>query len=373
MRAWVSPAGALSDVERERYSRHTVMPGIGELGQRRLKAARVLCVGAGGLGSPALLYLAAAGVGTIGIVDDDVVAESNLQRQVLYTQADIGKPKVVAAAAHLQALNPHIEVVPHPHRLTSSNVDELIANYDVVIDGADNFETRYVVNDACVRRGIPDVMGSVLQFDGQVSVYWAGSGPCYRCVFPQAPGNAPSCADAGVFGALCGTVGGWLATEAIKIITGHGNPLVGRLALFDAARHDVRYLTVTADPQCAACAGTIRLPVEQHAIAVTSAVAVAQALRLPMGPSFRLIDIREDHELNYYAIAGAEHIPQAEFLLRARQRDFALDTELVLFCHAGVRSANAVAELRELGYQQVSHIPGGVLEWMAEVDRTENP
>ena len=372
MRALVAPAGGLTDDERERYSRHTVMAGIGELGQRRLKGARVLCVGAGGLGSPALLYLAAAGVGTIGIVDDDLVSESNLQRQVLYTCHDVGQLKVVAAAARLQALNPHMTVVPHAQRLSAANCDELIAGYDLVIDGADNFETRYIVNDACVRLGIPDVMGSVLQFGGQASVYWARVGPCYRCVFPEPPQDAPSCADAGVFGALCGTVGGWLATEAIKIITGYGESLVGRLATFDAAHHVVRHLALAADPQCRVCSHIQRVDENADVIPTMSALDVSRALQAGSPPQFRLIDIREAHELLAYSVAGAEHIPQAEFLARAERREFESSVPLVLFCHAGVRSANAVATLRELGYHQVSHIPGGILEWIADVDRAEH-
>lgn len=369
MRPLVAPAGVLSAAEAERYARHTVMAGVGEMGQRRLKNAKVLCIGAGGLGSPALLYLAAAGVGTLGVVDDDVVSESNLQRQVLYTSDDLGQPKTAVAARRLRQVNPHITVVEHRERLTEANAERLLREYDLVIDGADNFSTRYLVNDTCVRLGLPDVMGSVLQFTGQVSVFWAATGPCYRCVFPEQPAQSPSCTEAGVFGALCGTVGSWLATEALKLITGHGTPLVGRLQAYDAERMALRQLQVVADPECVTCSQVERVGAGQVMdIVATAAVEVAAALASPQGPAFRLIDIREPHEVAEYAVVGAETIPQREFLARAERGDFPLAERLVLFCHAGVRSANAVRALQELGHQQVSHIAGGIVEWIDHVD-----
>lgn len=368
MQPLVAPAAMLSNTERERYSRHTVMVGIGELGQRRLKNSRVLCVGAGGLGSPVLLYLAAAGVGTIGVIDDDTVSESNLQRQVLYTTQDVGQLKVDVAMSRISAMNPLITVVRHPERLTDANADQIVSGYDVVIDGADNFATRYLVNDACVRNGIPDVLGSVLQFQGQVSVFWSKAGPCYRCVFPNPPADAPSCADAGVFGALCGTVGGWMATEAIKLLTGHGSPLIGRLLTFDAALQATRHLVVQTDPQCATCQGVAREEMADSVIPSIKAVDVAAALATNEETAFRLIDIREPHEVREYAVPGAESIPQRDFLSRAMAGEFAHGVPLVLFCHAGVRSAHAVATLQELGHRDVRHIAGGIVEWIAEVD-----
>ena len=256
--AWpplVEPAPALSRDEVARYARHLLIPEVGLLGQRRLKAARVLVVGAGGLGSPALLYLAAAGVGTIGVVDDDVVEASNLQRQVVHGVDDVGRPKTDSAADTLAGVNPLVTVVRHDLRLDSGNALELIGGYDLVLDGTDNFATRYLVNDACVLLGKPHVWGSIYRFDGQVSVWWAEHGPCYRCVFPEPPppGMVPSCAEGGVLGVLCAAIGSVQATEAIKLLTGVGEPLVGRLMVHDALRQTWDTLTVRKDPDCAVC------------------------------------------------------------------------------------------------------------------------
>ncbi|HEU5241682.1 MAG TPA: molybdopterin-synthase adenylyltransferase MoeB, partial [Ornithinibacter sp.] len=251
----VPPGPELTAQERTRYARHLLLPGLGTDGQRRLRAARVLVVGAGGLGSPALLYLAAAGVGTIGVVDDDVVETTNLQRQVVHGVADVGRPKTASAAEAVHAISPETEVVEHRERLDAGNALDVVADYDLVLDGADNFPTRYLVGDACARLGVPHVWGSVFRFDGQVSVWWAGEGPCYACVFPHQPPTdaVPSCAVGGVLGAVCAGIGSVMATEAVKLVTGTGEPLVGRLLVHDALRQTWDTLPVAADPGCRVC------------------------------------------------------------------------------------------------------------------------
>jgi len=367
----VSPAAPLTPAERERYARHAVLPGIGELGQRRLKAGRVLVIGAGGLGSPTLMYLAAAGVGTIGIVDDDTVESSNLQRQVIHGEARLGHLKVASAAARLADINADVTVIEHPVRLDSSNAAEIISGYDIVIDGADNFSTRFLVNDTCVALGIPDVLGSVLRFDGQVSVFWAQAGPCYRCLFPEPPLAAPSCADAGVFGALCGVVGSLLATQAISLLTGVGDPLIGRFLRIDAASMNLVSTNIVADPQCSTCSQVSRMELHDSSVPVMRSVSAREvqdllSQRARGDADFRLIDIREPHEFEICAIAGAELIPQQEFLDTLSERN--RDESVIIFCRSGVRSAHALAAMHSAGFTDAAHLGGGILEWIDEID-----
>jgi len=367
----VEPGASLSLPERERYARHAVLPGIGELGQRRLKSARVLVVGAGGLGSPVIMYLAAAGVGTIGIIDDDVVESSNLQRQVLHGQSALGRLKVAAAAACVADLNPHVTVVEHPVRLSGANAAEIISGYDLVVDGADNFATRYLVNDTCVALGKPDVLGSVLRFDGQVSVFWARAGACYRCLFPLPPAEAQTCADAGVFGALCGVVGSMMATQALMLLTGVGDPLIGRMQTIDGLASATASVRIQPDPDCEVCSMVPRAPLRDAAQAAPSAVSARQlrdllAARAAGGGEFRLIDIREPHEVAICAIDGSEVLPQAQFLDGIDQMD--RHSRVIVFCRSGVRSANALAALQAAGFRQASHLDGGILAWIDDVE-----
>lgn len=367
----LAPAAPLMPAERERYARHTVLPGIGELGQRRLKAAKVLVIGAGGLGSPVLMYLAAAGVGTIGVIDDDAVEVSNLQRQIVHGQLSIGHSKVASAAARIADINPHVTVIEHPVRLTSSNAAEIVGGYDLVVDGADNFDTRYLINDTCVALSVPHVLGSVLRFDGQVSVFWAQAGPCYRCLFPNPPEQAPSCADAGVFGVLCGVIGSLLATQALTLITGVGEPLVGKLLRYDAMTSEVTSIGIMKDSHCSVCSHVVRSPLHlEHLPSMRSVTArdVQQFLaeREAGARSFRFIDIREPHEHEICAIAEAELIPQEQFLAQLTTMD--RDEPVIIFCRSGVRSGNALAAMQEAGFTQAAHLGGGILEWIDVVD-----
>lgn len=367
----VAPSAPLTTQERERYARHAVLPGIGEIGQRRLKAARVLVVGAGGLGSPALMYLAAAGVGTIGVVDDDVVEVSNLQRQVMHGQSSLGHSKVASAAARIADINPEVTVIEHSWRLDASNAADTISGYDLVIDGADNFTTRYLVNDTCVLLSVPHVLGSVLRFEGQIGVFWAQAGPCYRCLFPKAPASAPSCADAGVFGALCGVIGSLLAVQAIALITGTGEPLVGRLLRYDAATTEMSATRILPDPSCVVCAHVVREPLHPDNVASVSNVSARDVQRFLMerasgARSFRLIDIREPHEHDICAIAEAELIPQEQFL--AGLGSMNRDEPVIIFCRSGVRSGNALATMQAAGFTNAAHLGGGILEWIDVID-----
>lgn len=367
----LAPGAPLTAAERERYARHTVLPGIGELGQRRLKAARVLVVGAGGLGSPVLMYLAAAGVGTIGVIDDDAVEISNLQRQIVHGQLGVGHSKVASAAARITDTNPHVTVIEHPLRLTSSNAEEIVSGYDLVVDGADNFHTRYIINDTCIALSVPHVLGSVLRFDGQVSVFWAQAGPCYRCLFPNPPEQAPSCADAGVFGALCGVIGSLLASQALTLITGVGEPLVGKLLRYDAMTSGVSSISIANDVNCSACSHVARLPLHLEHLPSMSSVTARDvqkflAERAAGARSFRFIDIREPHEHEICAISEAELIPQEQFLAELATMD--RDEPVIIFCRSGVRSGNALAAMHAAGFTQAAHLGGGILEWIDVVD-----
>jgi adenylyltransferase/sulfurtransferase len=380
---------ALSHDEVKRYSRHLIMPEVGVEGQQRLKAARVLCIGAGGLGSPASLYLAAAGVGTLGLVDFDTVDFSNLQRQILYSSADVGRRKLAAAAERLTSLNPGVRVVEHEARLSSANALEILSQYDVVVDGADNFPTRYLVNDACVLLGKPNAYGSIFRFDGQASVFATKGGPCYRCLYPEPPppGLVPSCAEGGVLGVLPGIVGTIQATEAIKIITGAGQTLAGRLLLLDALSMEFRTVRLRRDPACPICGDhptiTALIDYEQFCgVAPAAQAARAPGLpaefettvedlkaRLDRGEPTWILDVREPREFDICRIPGSTLIPLGELPKRLAELPAGPDApEIVVHCKMGGRSAKAVALLREHGYTRVRNLTGGILAWAAKID-----
>jgi adenylyltransferase/sulfurtransferase len=370
----------LSRQELARYARHIALPEVGIEGQRRLAGSSVLLVGAGGLGSPAALYLAAAGVGRIGIVDFDVVDESNLQRQILHDTSWVGRPKLESAVARLAALNPHVRVEPHATALTRDNALALLAGYDVVLDGTDNFETRYLTNDACYLLKKPNVYGSIFRFEGQVSVFWAGRGPCYRCLFPQPPppGLVPSCAEGGVLGVLPGVIGGLQATEALKILLGIGEPLVGRLLLYDALALRFDEVQLPCDPECPLCSprATIRELQDYPAFCGTGMgermegveeIGVSELKRrLDAGEPLEIIDVREPHEWAICRIEGARLVPLATLGSRLHELDPA--RTYVLQCRSGVRSAKALGLLRQAGFSRLLNLRGGILAWAREVD-----
>jgi molybdopterin/thiamine biosynthesis adenylyltransferase/rhodanese-related sulfurtransferase len=356
----------LDAAARRRYARHLLLPEVGEPGQARLMAARALVIGAGGLGSVTATYLAAAGVGVIGIIDDDLVEESNLQRQVIHDTAAIGMPKVASAARRLQAINPSVQVTQHPVRLTAANALEIIGGYDLVVDGADNFTTRYVVADACALLSRPHVWGSILRFDGQVSVWAPPAGPCYRCVFPQAPpaGSVASCAEAGVLGSLCAAIGAVQSTEAIKLITGVGRPLIGRLLIHDALDATWGEVPVRRNPACRLCG--------PHAV-ITEPEASAEVCRVPgprhtaselavvleQDPSVVLVDVREPAEWAAGVLPGAILLPLAQ----VSELPVARDARIVLYCAAGARSAAGAERLRAAGFTDVADLDGGIRAW----------
>jgi adenylyltransferase/sulfurtransferase len=379
-------AAALSNEEIRRYSRHLIMPEVGMEGQKKLKAARVLAIGAGGLGSPLAVYLAAAGVGTIGLVDFDVVDDSNLHRQILYGTSDVGRPKLQSAAERLRDLNPHVSLVPFETRLSSENALEIFRDFHVVADGTDNFPTRYLVNDACVLTGKPNVYASIFRFEGQASVFWAEKGPCYRCLYPEPPppGLVPSCAEGGVLGILPGLLGVIQATETIKLILGGGEPLVGRLLLVDALSMRFRELKLRKNPDCVVCGPnpTVRKLVDYEAFCgiPQAAAAEAQSSAVPeitveelkalrdRGEDFVLVDVREPHEFAISAFAESVKIPlgtQPENLNRLSTAD-----EIVVHCKLGGRSAKAVKLLREAGFRKVRNLAGGIDRWAERIDPT---
>ena len=371
----VSRRAGLSPDERIRYARHLALPGVGEEGQERLKAARVLVVGAGGLGSPVALYLAAAGVGTLGLVDFDEVDVTNLQRQVLYGTGDVGRPKLEAAAARLSDLNPGVRMVPHALCLSSENALDVLADYDVIADGTDNFPARYLVNDACVLLGKPNVHASVSRFDGQASVFWAAKGPCYRCLFEEPPPAdlVPSCAEGGVLGVLPGLLGTIQATEVLKLLLGVGEPLIGRLLLVDALRMEMRTISTAKNPACAVCGSTptvTRLADTEAFCAGRPAAALTEtspeelAGRLASGDAPFLLDVREPYEVPARALAGALNIPLAA--LPSRLDDVPRGRDVVVYCESGVRSARALAILGAAGHARASHLAGGIARWRRE-------
>lgn len=376
----VEPAADLTPAEVERYSRHLIIPEIGRLGQRRLKNARVLVIGAGGLGSPALLYLAAAGVGTLGIIDDDAVDLSNLQRQVIHGVADVGRPKIESARDAIAALNPLVDVRLHNVRLDASNALELFAGYDLILDGADNFATRYLVNDAAAILGKPYVWGSIFRFDGQVSVFWEKHGPTYRDLYPEAPpaGSVPSCGEGGVFGMLCAAVGSLMVTEAVKLITGVGRSLLGRVALFDALGGSWREIRVSKDPAAAPiteltdyeafCGITPAAASDTEHTVTATQLATMLASRKAGLKDFELVDVRESGEHDIVRIDGARLIPQGRILAGEAWNELPQDRDIVFHCKAGTRSANVLAAAQKAGYQRVSHLDGGILAWVREVE-----
>jgi adenylyltransferase/sulfurtransferase len=395
----VEPAAELSVDEVRRYSRHLIIPDVGMAGQKRLKNAKVLVIGAGGLGSPALLYLAAAGVGTIGIAEYDEVDESNLQRQVIHGQSDIGRSKGESARDSIREINPLVEVVLHEARLDNDNVLQVFEPYDLIIDGTDNFATRYMVNDAAYFLRKPYVWGSIYRFDGQASVFWptlevdgeSAGAPCYRCLYPEPPppGMVPSCAEGGVLGVLCASIGSIQGTEAIKVLTGIGDPLVGRLMIYDALEMDYRKLKIRKDPGCALCGDdpTVTGLIDYDAFcgaiseaaadaAVDSTISVAMLKdwldeRDQGGRDFVLVDVREPNEREINAIPGAVLIPKGDFLNGAALGQLPSDKQVVLHCKTGVRSAEALAVLKGAGFSDAVHVGGGVSAWVNQIDPSQ--
>ena len=402
----VEPAEELTVDEVRRYSRHLIIPDVGMTGQKRLKNAKVLVIGAGGLGSPALLYLAAAGVGTIGIAEYDEVDESNLQRQVIHGQSDIGRPKAESARDSIREVNPLVEVVIHPGRLDNDNVMSVFEGYDLIIDGTDNFATRYMVNDAAYFLGIPYVWGSIYRFDGQASVFAprlrrrgedlpysmeATGLPCYRCLYPEPPppGMVPSCAEGGVLGVLCASIGSIQVNEAIKLLTGIGEPLAGSLMIYDALEMEYRKLRVRKDPHCALCGenptvtGLIdyeafcgALSDEAAEAAAGSTISVTQLEHMLKereegSRDFVLVDVREPNEYEINRIPGSVLIPKGEFLNGHALEQLPGDRQIVLHCKSGVRSAEALAVLKGAGYSDAVHVGGGVVAWVNQIDPSQ--
>jgi molybdopterin/thiamine biosynthesis adenylyltransferase/rhodanese-related sulfurtransferase/molybdopterin converting factor small subunit len=380
----------LSNDEIKRYSRHLIMPEVGLDGQRRLKAGKVLCIGAGGLGSPAAMYLAAAGVGTIGLVDFDVVDFSNLQRQIIHGTPDVGRSKLASAKDRLQAINPHVDIQTYEVALSSENALKLFEPYDVILDGTDNFPTRYLTNDACVLLGKPNAYGSIFRFEGQASVFATKDGPCYRCLYPEPPppGLVPSCAEGGVLGVLPGVIGVIQATESIKLITGIGTPLVGRFLIYDALTMRFRELKLRKDPDCPVC-GThptvTRLidyeqfcgihPAAPETPAVTASghgldiTSVELKARLDRGDALTLVDVREPNEYQINRIPGTVLIPLGEIPRRYAELD--KNAEIVVHCKMGGRSAKAADFLRSVGFKKVLNLKGGILDWIDKVDPSQ--
>ena len=369
----------LSHEEILRYSRHLILPDVGVEGQKKLKAARVLLVGAGGLGSPAALYLAAAGVGTIGLVDFDVVDKTNLQRQIIHGTSAVGKPKLDSAIERIYDLNPNVRVEPFETRLTSENALDIIREFDIVADGTDNFPTRYLVNDACVLLGKPNVYGSIFRFEGQASVFYAKEGPCYRCLYaePPPPGLVPSCAEGGVLGVLPGIIGSIQAMETLKLILGAGEPLIGRLLLFDALKLQFRELKLEKDPDCPVCGRhpTVTALIDYEAFCGIGAepaydgaeVTAADVKReLDQGKALLLLDVREPHEYEITHVDGATFIPLGELPARLKELDDHAD--IVTYCHHGARSLKALEILKAAGFAKVRSLRGGIDAWAVNVD-----
>jgi adenylyltransferase/sulfurtransferase len=395
----VEPAPELTVDEVRRYSRHLIIPDVGMTGQKRLKNAKVLVIGAGGLGSPALLYLAAAGVGTIGIAEFDEVDESNLQRQIIHGQSDIGRPKAESARDSIHETNPLVNVVVHDERLDNDNVLQVFEPYDLIVDGTDNFATRYMVNDAAYFLKKPYVWGSIYRFDGQASVFWptltiegtSADAPCYRCLYPEPPppGMVPSCAEGGVLGVLCASIGSIQVNEAIKLLTGIGDPLVGQLMIYDALEMEYRKLRVRKDPHCALCGenptvtGLIDYDTFCGAISEEAADAAADATitvstleqwlkeRENGGREFTLIDVREPNEYEINRIPGAVLIPKGDFLNGSALEQLPSHQQVVLHCKTGVRSAEVLAIVKGAGYSDAVHVGGGVAAWVNQVDPSQ--
>ena len=379
----------LSRDELVRYSRHIMLPEVGTEGQERLKAARVLLVGAGGLGSPAALYLAAAGIGTLGVVDFDTIDLTNLQRQVLYGTDDVGRPKLETAQRRLRQVNPHVTIEPHETRLSAANALELVRAHDLVVDGTDNFTTRYLVNDACVLTGKPNVYGSIFRFDGQASVFATADGPCYRCLFPEPPPPelVPSCAEGGVLGVLPGIIGVIQATESIKLMLGIGEPLIGRFLIYDALRMRFRELRLRKDPECPVCGTnptvTTLIDYEQFcgmrpepqpvqtgaAMNDWEITPVDLKKRMDAGETPLVLDVREPNEYQINRIEGSTLIPLGD--LPRRYQELPKDREIVAQCKMGGRSAKAMDFLKSVGFTNVKNLRGGILEWIDKVDPSQ--
>jgi sulfur-carrier protein adenylyltransferase/sulfurtransferase len=374
----VVPAESLTIDEVRRYSRHLIIPDVAMTGQKRLKNAKVLCVGAGGLGSPALLYLAAAGVGTLGIVEFDVVDESNLQRQIIHGQSDIGRSKAESARDSVNEINPLVKVILHDTRLDNDNVLEIFSQYDLIVDGTDNFATRYMVNDAAVLLDKPYVWGSIYRFDGQASVFWNKYGPNYRDLYPDPPppGMVPSCAEGGVLGVLCASIGSIMATEAIKVITGIGEPLVGRLMIYDALEMEYRQVKIRKDPNTVPITELIDYEAfcgvvseEASAAAAGSTITAAELKELlDSDKPIELIDVREPAEYEIVSIPGSKLIPKDGILRGEVLADLPQDKQLVLYCKSGVRSAECLAAVKRAGFSDAVHVQGGVIAWVKQID-----
>ena len=374
----VEPAEELSVEEIARYSRHLIIPDVGVPGQKRLKNAKVLVVGAGGLGSPALLYLAAAGVGTLGIVDFDVVDESNLQRQVIHGVSDLGKSKALSAKESVAEINPLVNVILHEERLDSDNALDIFRPYDLILDGTDNFATRYLVNDAAVLLGKPYVWGSIYRFEGQVSVFWDEYGPNYRDLYPvpPPPGMVPSCAEGGVLGVLCASIGSVMVTEAIKLITGIGESLLGRLMVYDALEMSYRTIKIRKDPKAEPITqlidydefcGVVSDEAQQAAVGSTITAADLNEM-LDAGKDPYLVDVREPVEYEIVKIPGGVLIPKDRILSGEALAELPQDKPLVLYCKTGVRSAEALAAVKAAGFRDAVHVQGGVTAWATQVD-----
>lgn len=382
--ALVEPAAELSLEEIQRYSRHIIIPDVGMDGQKRLKNAKVLVVGAGGLGSPALLYLAAAGVGTLGLVEFDVVDESNLQRQIIHGQSDVGRSKAESARDAIAETNPHVRVVLHEVRLDSDNALGIFAGYDVIVDGTDNFATRYLVNDAAVLLGKPYVWGSIFRFEGQASVFWDEHGPNYRDLYPEPPppGMVPSCAEGGVLGVLCASIGSIMATEAIKLITGIGDSLLGRLMVFDALEMSYRTVRIRKDPDAEPVIGLIDYEAFCGSLSQAAVDAAAEATidvktlalwleeRARGERDFELVDVREQGEYDISRIPGSVLIPKDQFLLGDAVSRLP-DKPIVLHCKAGVRSAEVLAVVKAAGRDDAVHVGGGINAWVRQIDPSQ--
>ena len=381
----VTPGPALTGAEVRRYSRHLIIPDVAMAGQQRMMNAKVLCVGAGGLGSPALMYLAAAGIGTLGIVEYDTVDESNLQRQIIHGQSDIGKSKAQSAKEKIAEINPYVNVITHEARLDNSNVMEIFSQYDIIVDGTDNFATRYLVNDACVLLKKPYVWGSIYRFDGQASVFWAEYGPCYRCLYPEPPppGMVPSCAEGGVLGVLCATIGSIQTTEAIKVLTGVGEPLIGSLMVYDALDMSFSKIKVRKDPNCPLCSDnptqTALLPdyeafcgvlsdAAQEASAGSTITVQELKSKIDAQENYYLIDVREPSEYEIVKIPTAHLIPKQGFIDGSVLATLPQDRPIILHCKSGVRSAECLAILKDAGFSDASHVFGGVVAWAKQID-----
>ena len=376
----VEPVAQLTVEEVRRYSRHLIIPDVGMDGQKRLKNAKVLAVGAGGLGSPALLYLAAAGVGTLGIVEFDVVDESNLQRQVIHGTSDVGKSKAQSAKETIAEINPLVDVVLHELRLDSDNVLDIFGQYDLIVDGTDNFATRYLVNDACVLLDKPYVWGSIFRFDGQVSVFWDSKGPNYRDLYPvpPPPGMVPSCAEGGVLGVLCATIGSIQATEAIKLITGIGETLLGRLTVYDALEMTFRTVSIRKDPAAEPITelidyddfcGVVSDAASQAALGSTITVEELKDM-IDSGKDFELIDVREPNEYEIVSIPGAKLIPKDEILSGRALSQLPQNKPIILHCKTGARSAEVLAAVQAAGFGDAVHVQGGVSAWANRIDNS---